>query len=161
MPIPVETIIQRLAALHGQIERAIADLPQAALDWVPGSEMNSLAVLVIHTTGVERYYFGELAGGRPAHRDRPAEFATHGQDEAALKAALAEALADVTEIMASLSDEDLSVRRVWPATGEEVSGAMALVLGLTHVAEHVGHMQITRDLILNEVAGSGFGSRAT
>ena len=45
----VEDYLERLQDLHGAIERAIEGLPQAALDWVPGPDMNSLAHALEHT----------------------------------------------------------------------------------------------------------------
>nr|MBC8492461.1 DUF1572 family protein [Chloroflexota bacterium] len=49
----LEDYWERLQALHADIERTIAGLPQAALDWAPGPEMNSLAVLAVHVAGAE------------------------------------------------------------------------------------------------------------
>ena len=36
------------AELHADIEKVMENLPVEALDWVPGPEMNSIAVLVVH-----------------------------------------------------------------------------------------------------------------
>jgi len=42
---PFEDYFERLQALHADIKCAIKELPQMALDWVPGTDMNSLCVL--------------------------------------------------------------------------------------------------------------------
>src|SRR5688572_17050983 len=79
-----------LEALHGDFEKSIAGLSVEALDWVPGNDMNSLSVLIVHTAGATRFLVGEIAGGIPANRDREAEFKVSGMDEAALKTCLSE-----------------------------------------------------------------------
>ncbi|MBK8022340.1 MAG: hypothetical protein IPK19_13175 [Chloroflexi bacterium] len=45
---------------------------------MPGEDMNSLVVLVVHTTGSARFWIGEVGVGDPAYRDRPAEFQAKG-----------------------------------------------------------------------------------
>ena len=62
----------RLQTLHQGISEAIADLPQEALDWEPAPSMNSVTVLVVHLTGAERYWIGDVAGQDPSGRIRSA-----------------------------------------------------------------------------------------
>ena len=71
-------ISDRLEAMHQTIEEAIADLTVEALDWVPGPGMNSIAVLLAHTFGSERYWIGDVAGEDPSGRVRAKEFETAG-----------------------------------------------------------------------------------
>lgn len=84
--------LDRLQRLHDYIERAIQGLPQTALDWVPGPNMNSLSVLIVHVTGAERYWIGDVVGRDPSGRDREAEFRAQGLDVATLKKRLADSL---------------------------------------------------------------------
>ena len=42
--------------VHDDLAKAIDGLPPEALDWVPGAEMNSITVLVVHLCGAERYW---------------------------------------------------------------------------------------------------------
>ena len=63
-----------LEARHNEILEAIEGLPSAALDWSPGTDMNSISVLVFHLTGAERYWIGNVAAQDPKERDRDAEF---------------------------------------------------------------------------------------
>ena len=80
-------------ALYVGLFQAIEGLPPAALDWVPGPDTNSLAVLAVHVTGATRYWIGDVAG-----RDRDAEFQVRDLDATALKARLTEALAYHTDL---------------------------------------------------------------
>ena len=60
--------LDRLEALHSEVEKALEGLPQAGLDWSPGKGMNSIAVLIVHLTGAERYWVGDVASGDPSGR---------------------------------------------------------------------------------------------
>jgi len=140
-----EAYLDRLTMLHTEMQRAIEGLPPAALDWSPGPEMNSLGVLATHLAGSERYWVGEVAGGDPANRDRPAEFQAHGLDEAALLARLTASLAHTRATLDRLTLADLEVKRPTMDRGE-VTAAWSLFHNLQHVALHVGQMQLTRQL---------------
>ncbi|NJN96508.1 MAG: DinB family protein, partial [Anaerolineales bacterium] len=93
--------------------------------------------------GSERYWVGEIAGGAPAQRDRPAEFRTEKVDGAALQARLDASLSHSRATLARLTLADLETRR--PAMDRtEVTVAWALLHSLEHVATHLGQMQMTR-----------------
>jgi uncharacterized damage-inducible protein DinB len=136
-----------LTALHNGLKQAIAGLPTAALDWVPGPEMNSIAVLVVHTAGAERYWIGDVAGGQPSGRDRPAEFQTQGLDETDLVSHLDDALAESEKILAQLTLEDLTALRSSPLHDREGTVMWAVLHALEHTANHLGHIQVTRQMV--------------
>ena len=140
--IPVyKDYFERLQKLHDEIAKTIQDLPQAALDWLPpGPEMN----LAIHVAGAERYWIGDVVGGDPSNRDRPAEFRAQGLDAAALQARLDQVLEHSRAVLESLTLADLEAERTVPKDGRKVSVAWALAQALGHTAEHLGQMQITR-----------------
>ena len=69
--------LERLQTLHEDFVAAFHDLPAEALDWVPGEDMNSFCVLVVHTTGSTRFWIGAALDDLP-DRDRDAEFRAHG-----------------------------------------------------------------------------------
>jgi len=142
----LEVYLERLQALHAGIERAIAGLPQAALDWVPGPDMNSLCVLVVHATGAQRYWIGDVAGRDPSGRDRAAEFRARGLDEAALKRRLDETSAYSRGVLEALTWQDLEELRVSPRDGRKFTVAWSLAHALEHTAIHLGQMQIVRQL---------------
>ena len=133
-----------LITLHTDIEHAIADLPVEALDWVPGPEMNSIAVLVVHTLGAERWLLGDVLAGEPSNRDRDAEFRTSGLDAAALTERLAQATAYACHALEPLLCTDLDAPRVHPRDGREITVAWTLAHALDHTGQHLGHIQITR-----------------
>lgn len=148
-----EAYLDRLEELHDDIRQTLAGLPPAALDWSPGPGMNSLGVLAAHVAGSERFWVGDIAGGDPAPRDRPAEFRTHGVDGIALITLLDGSLAYTQATLDRLTLPDLELRRATGGRGE-VTVAWALFHNLEHVAIHLGQMQLTRQL-WEQQPGSG------
>lgn len=138
--------LEHLHTLHEDMARALDGLPRDALDWAPAEEMNSLAVLVVHTAGAERYWIGDVAGQRPSDRDREAEFRARGLDAAGLVRRLAEAEAVSREVLAALTLEDLQGQRTSPRDGRQFTVGWALAHALEHTGTHLGHAQIVRQL---------------
>lgn len=137
-------LLAELDALHAEIAHAIEGLPQTALDWSPGPEINSLGVLATHIAGAERYWLGDVIAGEPSNRDRPAEFQTSDIDAATLIARLADSLAYARAVLGRLSLADLEATRISPRDGRTFSVAWCLAHVLQHTAIHAGHIQITR-----------------
>ena len=151
----LEDYLGRLSALHAEIAHAIEGLPQAALDWVPGAEMNSLGVLVVHLAGAERYWIGDVVGGDPSGRDRNAEFRTSGMDGAVLKQRLDDSLAYVRGVLEQLTLPELEATRASPRDGREFTVAWCLAHALEHTAIHLGHIQIIRQLWDQQQSAAG------
>lgn len=143
-------VIDRLEAVHRAIDGVLTDLPDAALDWSPGPEMNSLAVLLAHTLGAERYWIGDVAGGEPSGRDREAEFRTAGLTTGEFAAQAQAALAHSCNVLTRLTAADLVGARTAPLFGQRVTAGWAILHGLEHTALHAGHMEITRQLWLQQ-----------
>ena len=133
-----------LARLHDEILRALQGLPTEALDWSPAPGMNSIAVLVVHLTGAERYWIGDVIGQDPSGRDRDAEFRTQGLDTAALAERLNRSLDHVQQTLEKLSLADLEALRWSSRDGQEYTVGWCLGHTLEHTALHLGHIQITR-----------------
>ncbi len=136
--------LARLEILHSEMVQAIAGLSQEALDWSPGPEMNSMAVLAVHTAGAERYWIGDVIGQDNSGRVRDEEFVTEGLDEAALRQKLDAALAHSRGVLAALSVADLAEPRLSSRHGEDFSVGWALVHAVEHTAVHTGHIQLMR-----------------
>ena len=138
--------LDRLQELHENILQAIEGLPPDALDWTPGPGMNSLCVLVVHVSGAERYWIGDVVARDPSDRDRAAEFRVQGLDAAALENRLADTLVYTRGVLETLTLEDLETIRISPRDGRRFTVAWSLAHALEHTAIHVGHIQITRQL---------------
>ncbi len=141
--------LNMLEDLRGQIIRLLEELPAEALNWRPieGEDdhvTNSVAVMAAHVAGAEHYWVGEVVGGLPASRDRPAEFKTKIDSPAPLINRLAEVGEESQLIIANLTADELNKVRV--TNHGEVSTRWALLHAIDHTALHLGHMQITAQL---------------
>lgn len=140
-----EDYCTHLTTLHDAIKEAIEGLPQEALDWSPGPEMNSLAVLIAHTAGSQRYWIGDVVAQDFSARDRDAEFKTKGATAEQLIERLDAVLAHSLAVVERLAPGDLSTVCVAP-DGRRFQASWALFHALAHTSTHVGHVQITRQM---------------
>ena len=131
---------------HNGILQAIEGLPSEALDWVPGEDMNSISVLVFHTTGSVRFWIGDIAAQDPSNRDRDAEFRVRDVGVDILEKRLADNLEYAQTALETMSLQDLERTRVRPSDGREFTVAWALLHGLEHATSHLGQIQITCQL---------------
>lgn len=144
MPDPSDAILEELAALHRRLREAVFALDQAALDWAPTDGANSIAVLVTHTVGSELDWL-HIAGGRSIERDRDAEFRAKGRGAGDLAALVERAEHTIPELVRSAVAGGLeTVRR--SRASREVTAAYCLQHALAHTAEHVGQIELTRQL---------------
>lgn len=139
-------LLERFEAMHRDLLAALEGLPPEALDWVPGPDMNSLTVLVVHVAGATRYWAGDVAYGDLSHRDRAAEFAAHGLTPEALHARIEDVLAYLRARFETATLDTLSESRPAPGRPGTYTQGWALLHALEHAALHVGHAQITRQL---------------
>ncbi len=141
-----EDFLDRLQELHAYVERAIDGLSSSALDWHAAPDMNSLSVLVMHLTGAERYWIGDVVGQDPSGRDRNAEFRSKKLTDEVLKARLQSTLAHSRTVLETLTPEELETTRVAPLHGHTVRVGWALAHALEHTAIHAGQAYIIRRL---------------
>jgi uncharacterized damage-inducible protein DinB len=138
--------IDRLGELHREISRSIRGLSQEALDWVPGRKMNSMAVLVVHLVGAERYWIGDVAGGDRSGRVRSEEFQARGLSYQDLIDRLEQSEAYSRGVLERFRLEDLLTQRTSPRDDQTFSIGWALLYALDHTAIHLGHIQIARQM---------------
>jgi len=136
-----------LKSLHDDIKSTIDGLSQSEMDWAPGSKMNSLDVIVAHVAGSERYMIGDIVAKEPSGRDRDAEFQTQGIDIEGLNERLDGSLEYVGQVLERFTIEDLDKPCVSPWDGRTYSAGLFLFRVLGHVASHLGHAQMTRQLL--------------
>ena len=140
------TLFDRFHELHGEIIKALDELPAEALDWQPAEEMNSISVLVVHLTGAERYWIGDVLKGEPFPRDRDAEFHVRGLNASALKQRVVDLEAYEKAAFENMRLAEMEEQRVSPREGRTYLAAWAVMHALEHTALHVGHIQIQSQL---------------
>lgn len=136
--------LNNLQELHSDMEKALEGLPPEALDWLPKPGMNSITALIIHTTGAERFLFGEIIAGDIANRDRDAEFRAEGLSVGELIQHLADSRTYVTSVLENLTLADLEAKRILRT--REVTVGWVVGHALKHTATHLGHIQVMRDM---------------
>ena len=124
----------------------------------PTSDGNSAYVIATHVVGNARAWIVGIVAGEPIGRDRPAEFASRGDDAAGLLASINDMQATVASKLAALDPGRLEARFV-PAQelwGEgkprEISVRDAILHVVEHASLHQGHLQLTRDLVEAAIA---------
>jgi len=140
------TLIDRFHELHGEILQALDELPAEALDWQPAEEMNSISVLIVHLTGAERYWIGDVVMGETFPRDRAAEFRVRGLDGGVLKQRVLDLEAYEKSAFESMRLADMEAQCISPRDGRLFLAAWAVMHALEHTALHVGHIQIQSQL---------------
>lgn len=145
----LDNYLARIEDLHDQISGLLAELPAEALNWrpIPDAEdhvTNSLAVLTTHIAGAEHFWIAEGIGGRPATRDRDAEFAAVAASSAELIQRLEKVTKEIREVFSTLRESDLNATR--QVAGRTVPVRWAILHVIDHTALHLGHMQITYQL---------------
>jgi hypothetical protein len=141
-----DAYLERMTELHQEIEQALAGLPQEALDWLPAPGVNSIAILVTHIAGSERYWIGDVAVQEASGRDRDAEFRAAGLDEDSARARLAQSLAYARDALPRLPEGSYGLLRSAAYRGKPVTTMWALLHALEHLGIHLGHVQMVRQL---------------
>jgi len=115
---------------------------------LPGA--NSPYAILRHCLGVMEFWGGEVVAGREVIRDRPAEFRAHGP-VAGLAAATADARA---QFRADAATADFAGpprggtgHRKHPEELEFTSPGHALLHVLEEVTQHLGQLELTRDIL--------------
>jgi hypothetical protein len=121
-------------------------------------EANSPYAILRHCLGVMEFWGGEVVAGREVIRDRPAEFRAHGP-VAGLAAASAKAQA---QFRADAAAADFAApprggagHHKDPDELEFTSQGHALLHVLEEVTQHLGQMELTRDIL--RAGGTGEG----
>jgi hypothetical protein len=135
--------LQLLEILQHRLHRDVQDLPAEAMDWSPGPDMNSVAVLLAHITGVLQEGLDLALGDHPG-RVRAEEFQTRGLLSAELLRRLDVVIDAARGALPRLALEDLDTE-LQDEDGP-ISCGMALLHALDHAYLHLGHVQITCQL---------------
>jgi uncharacterized damage-inducible protein DinB len=145
MHILFEEHLDRLTEMHREAVRILDAVPPDALDWTPGGDIPTLAVLAAHIAGSVQFWIADVAGQVDTHRNRDSEFEVKGQSAAALTARLNAAFDTSRKTVEALTLDDLATIRT-TSRDRTVTVAWALMHALEHVSVHVGNMQIIRSL---------------
>lgn len=121
-------------------EKAIAQMPDDALNHVPSPEGNSVAMLARHVSGnlVSRFTNFLVEDGEKPDRDRDAEFVERPYTRAEVNGMMRRGFDVVDATLASLNDDD--VARTVTIRGQAMTVHAALTRSLAHIANHMGQI---------------------
>ena len=137
----VERTVDQMADIVGDLGDDLANRRPA----VPGA--NSPYAILRHCLGVMEFWGGQVVAGRAVQRDRDAEFRASGP-VAALIAAAQDGKASF-RADAARADPGAPPRGMHPDPREleTRSQGSALLHVLEEVTQHLGHMELTRDML--------------
>jgi hypothetical protein len=119
---------------------------------------NSPYAILRHCLGVMEFWGGQVVAGREITRDRDAEFRAHGPG-AGLTAATADAKrqfrADAATAEFAAPPRSGTHHSKGPDELEFTSQGHALLHVLEEVTQHLGQMELTRDVLRTAAAGAG------
>jgi hypothetical protein len=145
-------------ALEG-MRAAVAATPPGRLNERPGSaETNPIPVLVTHALHSARSWIGVAVGGDLPPRDREAEFRVVADAPEALLTLIEDLGADCRAYLATEAPFEAGAIRVTQRLHADddpdtESAAWALLHALEHLQEHVGHAQLTAQLLADRGTG--------
>ena len=156
MPIPADpvgssdaasTMLTLFRQVHDQIREEIEGLDDPGLNWTPEPGANSVATIITHIVGSEAETLRTVAGIAD-HRDRDGEFLHPLRSLAQVSDALDQADRLIAEIRPQINSRRLRARMSLPTLppDERRSGLTWLVGNYGHAREHVGQIQLTKQL---------------
>jgi len=131
---------ERLEDLQHRLHREVQDLSSEAMDWSPGPQMNSVAVLLAHITGLLQEGI-DIALNTPPSRVREQEFQTRGVLGTEMLRRLDAVIDYARDAMPRLGLEDLDKER--KDEDGTVTCGWAMLHALEHAYLHLGHVQLT------------------
>jgi hypothetical protein len=132
--------LQRLEGLQHWLNKDVPNLPAEAMDWSPGPQMNSVAVLLAHIEGVLQEGI-DIALDEPPRRVRAQEFQTSGVVSAEMLRRLDAVIDYARSALPRLSLADLAQTR--KDEDGTITCGWALLHALEHAYMHLGHVQVT------------------
>ena len=146
----IQTYVEHLDSLRERIKETIQDLTAEDLNWSPSlTETNSAYILATHIAGSESMWVHEIIGGINVKRDRDSEFQAKGTTTNELVKRI-ESTAEISrKILSGLTRADLEQSRKEPFRrgGGDISVHGCLLRILEHTSEHLGHLELTKQLL--------------
>jgi uncharacterized damage-inducible protein DinB len=136
----------------GDMRACIAGFPKEALNWKPaGEDSNSVAVLTVHSLHSTRSWLSIATGEPLPERDRASEFRVEAEDNVGLFGVFDEMASDCLALLEPSQSVDwATIRRTHsrpnPEDDTKVPAAWALLHAIEHLREHLGQLQLTRQL---------------
>ena len=146
----VTDFASEFAKYKATADKAIAQVDDDALNRVPATEANSIAMLVRHVSGNLRSRFSDFltTDGEKPWRQRDDEFMTRAYSRADVERLWAEGWQVLERTLGDLSDSDLG--RTVLLRGESLSVHATLCRALAHAGYHTGQIVLLARMLATD-----------
>lgn len=143
----VEPTSRLLLAAVERVIAAAAGLDTSDVNWRPVPDASSLAALALHVLGAtEQNVMTSLTRTRPTQRNRDEEFAARQESGTSLADRWARLRPEVEQALDLLTAQELLDERTHHTFGV-MTGREMLDRLVTHVFEHAGQAELTRQML--------------
>jgi len=144
MDAAVQGIAEHLDEIWTSLLTSLDGVDDALLQWSPGADFNSVAIILRHLAGSERWWIGEAIGGVPSGRVRDQEFLHNRPGRKDILRAVEESRALTRRVLAGLTVQDLQSETAptsWTSSGAPGSlpRRPTKMWALLHYHEHLGY----------------------
>ena len=144
----IEAAFAMLDTIINSVLDALDGLSAEELNWKPPvADGNSALVIATHVVGASQGHILQTLCGQSIDRDREEEFRASGDSATPLRAAWEMVGARLSEALDSVDGARLDATHEHPILGP-MTGHTILAVAIRHAAEHLGHISLTRALIL-------------
>ena len=147
----MDAVVSYVDRAVDQMTAIVSDLGDGLANRKPGLPgANSPYAILRHCLGVMEFWGGEVVAGREVSRDRPAEFRAHGPVAdlaAAAGRAQGQFRADAATADFAGPPRGGTGHQKHPGELEFTSQGHALLHVLEEVTQHLGQMELTRDIL--------------
>jgi uncharacterized damage-inducible protein DinB len=149
-----------IAALHlksidemrRQLVETVKPMTDDQVNAPVASFTNTVGIIVRHLAGSEKYWIGEVVGGRPAHRNRDAEFGRDRLTKDGVLTQIEQAGALTREVLGSVTPSDwvteVEIKRM-TETIRQTKGFAVIHAG-THLSYHLGQLRLFSKALLGK-----------
>lgn len=138
-----ESIRQILQTQHAGWRDIVTGLSADALNWKPGDETNSIAVLISHALDAERFLLATSVDAE-IDRDRDAKFQVNASSAGELLALIDQTESDGNGYLEALTAERLGQEIT--RTTRSHTGSWWLLHSIEHSCEHLGQAALTKQM---------------
>jgi uncharacterized damage-inducible protein DinB len=138
-----ESIRQILQTQHAGWRDIVTGLSADALNWKPGDETNSIAVLISHALDAERFLLATSVDAE-IDRDRDAKFRVNAASGDELVAIVDQTESDINGYLDALTADHLGQEVVRGARTH--TGSWWLLHAVEHSCEHLGQASLTKQM---------------
>jgi uncharacterized damage-inducible protein DinB len=146
----VKAIADHLDETWSSLLKTIEEIDDTLFNWSPGHEFNSIAILLRHLAGSERWWIGEAIGGIPSRRQREAEFVHDAPSRDDVLREIQESRAITRRALTDLTMQDMQAETAPTVTRgkppRRPTKLWALLHYLEHLSYHRGQVLLLRNL---------------